>query len=45
MNLVDSFPYLDEKHRKEMSGYLDDFFSMAEKPNSLIREIQRTCAD
>jgi hypothetical protein len=40
---VISSPYLDEKGRKEMSRYLEGYFSLAEKPENLLRNIKRTC--
>ena len=40
---VISSPYLDEKARKEMSRYLEGYFSLAEKPENLLRNIKRTC--
>ena len=43
LGLVESSPYLDDKNRNEMVKYLGEFFTSAEVPESLIREIRRTC--
>jgi hypothetical protein len=44
LDLVSSSPYLDERNRKEMMKYLQEFFREAEDPEVLIRNIRRTCA-
>jgi hypothetical protein len=41
--IVESSPYLDEKNRKEMLRYLEGYFSLAEKPDNLIRNLKSTC--
>jgi len=43
LDLVISSPYLDEKNRKEMIKYLEEYFSLAEKPENLLRNIKSTC--
>jgi hypothetical protein len=43
LELVISSPYLDEKMRKEMINYLEDYFSDAENSEKLIKSIKSTC--
>ncbi len=43
LEIVKSSPYLDEKMRKEMIQYLGEYFSDSEKPESLMKNIRRTC--
>lgn len=43
LEIVKSSPYLDEKMRKEMIKYLDNYFSVAEKPEKLLKSIKSTC--
>jgi hypothetical protein len=43
LEIVESFPYLDEKSRKAMIRYLDEYFSEAEKPEKLLQNIKSTC--
>ena len=43
LELVISSPYLDEKMRKEMINYLEDYFSDAEKPEKLLKSLKSTC--
>ena len=45
LQLVDSSPYLDSKNKQEMSQYLQDFFTEAEKPDLVLRNFQRTCRE
>jgi hypothetical protein len=40
---VDSFPHLDDNNRKEMRKYLDEYFSEAESPQTLIKKLRTTC--
>ena len=44
-DLVDSCPYLDKRHKNEMSLYLLEFFRQAEDRGLLLRNIKRTCAE
>ena len=43
LEIVESSPYLDEKNSKEMLRYLKSYFSLAEKPESLLRSLKSTC--
>ena len=38
-----SSPYLEEKVRKELIKYLEEYFSLAEKSENLIRSLKSTC--
>lgn len=41
--LVRSFPYLDEKEKEQMMGYLESYFEAAANPARLIRSLKSTC--
>jgi len=43
LEIVRSSPYLDERNKKEMTRYLEEYFSLAEKPENLLRNIKSTC--
>jgi hypothetical protein len=43
LEVVNSSPYLDEKMRKEMINYLEEYFSNAENPEILLRSLKSTC--
>ncbi len=43
MELVDEFPYLSDKHKNEMIGYLEDYFSSASGPNFIRSRLKSTC--
>jgi hypothetical protein len=41
--MVKEFEYLDQKHKKSVIWYLEDYFAMAGQNNMLEYSIQRTC--
>jgi hypothetical protein len=41
--LVESSPYLDDKNKKEMVRYLQEYFALAQEPETLISNIRKTC--
>jgi len=43
MQLVRDFTYLEQRHRQAVLDYLEEYFILAEKPNSLLSAMQRTC--
>jgi hypothetical protein len=43
LGLIDAFPYLEDKSRKEMTGYLNEYFSLAEKEEQLMNRIRQNC--
>lgn len=43
MELVSEFPYLSDKHKNEMIGYLEDYFSSASRPNFIKSNLKSTC--
>ncbi len=43
LELVSEFPYLNDKHKKEMIGYLDNYFNSASGPNFIKTKIRTTC--
>ena len=43
LELVSEFPYLNDKHKKEMIGYLDNYFNSASGPNFIGTKIRTTC--
>jgi len=43
LELAISSPYLEEKVRKELIKYLEEYFSLAEKSENLIRSLKSTC--
>lgn len=40
---INEFEYLDQKKKNEMTKYLNEYFSLAEKPELIERAIRRTC--
>jgi len=43
LELVSEFPYLSDKHKNEMIGYLEDYFSSASGPNFIRSKLKSTC--
>jgi len=43
LELAMSSPYLDDKNRKEMIKYLEEYFSLAEKSDKLLISLKSTC--
>lgn len=43
LELVEEFPYLSERHKNDMIGYLEDFFSSASGPNFIGSKLKSTC--
>lgn len=43
LELVDSFPFLGEKHKKEMIKYLEDYFESASRPGFIRSNLRSTC--
>jgi hypothetical protein len=43
LQLVNDFEYLDQKYKKNLIWYLEDYFAMAGRNNMLKYSIQRTC--
>jgi hypothetical protein len=41
--LINEFPYLDEKVKKGMTGYLDEFYNGIDKRNTVIQRIFNEC--
>ncbi|HUX57212.1 MAG TPA: hypothetical protein VMV77_09565 [Bacteroidales bacterium] len=41
--VINDFPYLKEKTKKEMINYLDGFFNGIDKPNNLINKLFNGC--
>ena len=41
--VINEFPLLSEKDKKEMIGYLDSFYSRFDKRNSIVTDILRDC--
>lgn len=42
-NVIREFQYLDERAKKDMIRYLDEFFSMFDKRNSILYSIKNEC--
>jgi hypothetical protein len=42
-SVINTFPYITERSRKDMINYLDGFFSGLDKRNSLLRKLQSDC--
>jgi len=42
LHLISSFPYLGEKQKREVVGYLEDYFDLASNP-ALIQSFLKTC--
>jgi hypothetical protein len=43
--VVNSFPYISDRIKKEMINYLDEFFDGFDKRNSIIYDIRANCKD
>lgn len=43
LELINSFPYLDEKEKEDLIGYLESYFAIASDPARLIRTLRQTC--
>ena len=43
LNLVVDFPYLSEKHKNEMIGYLESYFDSASKSGFIWSNLRTTC--
>jgi hypothetical protein len=43
LELVSEFPYLNDKHKKEMIAYLEDYFNSASGPNFIGSKLKSTC--
>jgi hypothetical protein len=41
--VINDFPYLDAKVKKDMTKYLDEFFESAEKPGTILYDFRRGC--
>lgn len=41
--VINDFPYLDERSKKSMISYLDEFYSGFEKRNTLVRKFMNDC--
>ena len=41
--VIREFPYLNEKIKKEMTGYLDDFYAGFDKRNSIVNNFLNEC--
>lgn len=44
-NVISEFPYLDEKSKKEMTRYLDEFFIGFDKRNTVLYNLLRQCKE
>ena len=42
-NVIREFQYLDERAKKDMTRYLDEFFSMFDKRNSILYSLKSEC--
>jgi hypothetical protein len=43
LELVSEFPYLSDRHKNEMIGYLEDYFRSASGPNFIGSKLKPTC--
>jgi hypothetical protein len=43
LELVSGFPYLSDKHKNEMMGYLEDYFNSARGPSFIKSKLKSTC--
>jgi hypothetical protein len=44
-NVIREFQYLDERSKKDMIRYLDEFFGMLDKRNSILYDLKNTCKE
>ncbi len=40
---IHDFPYLDDKEKEDMIGYIESYFAAASNPASLVRSLKATC--
>jgi len=45
LELVNNFEYLDAKFKKRTLTYLEEYFSLAEKPKPILYSLKRTCRE
>ncbi len=43
LDMINSFPYMDEKQKNEMISYLEGFYSLASDPGLIRKALKRTC--
>ncbi|MEN8155853.1 MAG: hypothetical protein ABFS10_02800 [Bacteroidota bacterium] len=43
LELLNAFPYLDERSRKQMVGYIEAYYISTEAPRFIDRNLRRTC--
>ena len=44
-NVISEFQYLDERSKKDMTRFLDEFFSMFDKRNRILYELKSGCKE
>ena len=44
-NVISEFQYLDERAKKDMISFLDEFFSMFDKRNSILYSLKNSCKE
>ena len=44
-SVIREFQYLDERSKKDMIRYLDEFFSMFDKRNSILYALKNECKE
>jgi hypothetical protein len=44
-NVISEFQYLDERAKKDMTRFLDEFFSMFDKRNSILYSLKNSCKE
>jgi hypothetical protein len=43
LQMVNDFEYLDQKKRKQVINYLEEYFDLAEKVDPVVYDVERTC--
>jgi len=43
LDMINSFPYLEEKQKSEMISYLEEFFILASDSGQIRKELKRSC--
>jgi len=43
LEMINSFPYLEEKSKSEMISYLEEFFNLASDPGLVQKQFDKTC--
>jgi hypothetical protein len=43
--IINDFPYLSPRSKKDMINYLNGFYYMFDKRNSIVREMLNQCKD